>query len=78
MPTPISISSGPRSKVGLPAAGTVQLVNAGGTVWDGQGDLLLSGGEGSRGQTALPQGIRWKLRPGWSQGPVLRAHLTTP
>lgn len=57
---------------------TVQLVNAGGTVWDGQGDLLLSGGEGSRGQTALPQGIRWKLRPGWSQGPVLRVLLTSP
>ena len=28
MPTPISISSSPISKVGLPAAGTVQLVSA--------------------------------------------------
>ena len=28
MPTPISISSSARSKVGLPAAGTVQLVSA--------------------------------------------------
>ena len=56
----------------------LQLVNARGTVWDGQGDLLLSGGEGSRGQTALPQGIRWTLGPGWAQGPVLRARLTSP
>lgn len=56
----------------------LQLVNARGTVWRGQGDLLLSGGEGSRGQTALPQGIRWTLAPAWSQGPVLRARLSSP
>lgn len=58
--------------------GSVQLVNTGGTVWSGWGDLLLSGGEGSRGQTALPQGVRWTLRPGWSQGPVLRVQLASP
>lgn len=56
----------------------LQLVNTRGTVWNGQGDLLLSGGEGSRGQTALPQGIRWTLGPGWSQMPVLRAQLVSP
>jgi general secretion pathway protein M len=42
------------------SGGKVQLVNARGTVWNGHGDLLLSGGEGSRGQTALPQGMRWR------------------
>jgi general secretion pathway protein N len=56
----------------------LQLVNARGTVWSGQGDLLFSGGEGSRGQTALPQGIRWTLRPAWSQGPALQASLSSP
>lgn len=58
--------------------GTVQLLNTHGTVWSGRGDLLLSGGEGSRGQTALPHGLRWTLRPGWSQGPVLRMTLASP
>ena len=56
----------------------LQLVNARGTVWNGQGDLLLSGGEGSRGQTALPQGIRWTLGPTWLDGPALRARLSSP
>ena len=56
----------------------LQLVNTRGTVWNGQGDLLISGGEGSRGQTSLPQGVRWTLGPGWSQGPVLRARLSSP
>lgn len=58
--------------------GSVQLLNTGGTVWDGRGDVLLSGGEGSRGQTALPHGLRWTLRPAWSQGPVLRLTLASP
>jgi general secretion pathway protein N len=56
----------------------LQLVNTRGTAWNGQGDLLFSGGEGSRGQTALPQGIRWTLRPTWSKGPALRARLSSP
>ncbi|MGS5088767.1 type II secretion system protein N [Hydrogenophaga sp. A37] len=58
--------------------GRVQLVNTRGTVWNGRGDLLLSGGEGSRGQTALPQGVRWTLAPGWQQGPAVKAQLTSP
>ncbi len=37
--------------------GQLQLVNARGTVWNGQADLVLTGGEGSRTQTALPQGL---------------------
>ena len=64
--------------VGSLSGGKLQMVNPRGTVWRGQADLLLSGGEGSRGQTALPQGIRWTLGPGWSQGPVLRASLSSP
>lgn len=66
--------------LGLDAAsgGRVQLVNTRGTVWAGQGDLLLSGGEGSRGRTALPQGVHWTLRPGWHSGPVVQARLSSP
>ncbi|MGM9426889.1 type II secretion system protein N [Hydrogenophaga sp. MI9] len=56
----------------------LQLLNARGTVWNGQGDLLLSGGAGSKGQTALPEGIRWKLGPAWSTGPALRARVSSP
>jgi general secretion pathway protein N len=62
----------------LATSGSLQIVNTQGTVWNGQGDLLLSGGEGSRGQTALPQGLQWKLGPGWSGGPVLRVQLVSP
>ena len=40
------------------------LVNAGGTVWRGHGDLVFSGGKDSRTRTALPQGLRWRLQPG--------------
>lgn len=66
--------------VGLDSAsgGRVQLANVRGTVWSGQGDLLLSGGEGSRGQTALPQGVRWTLRPSWRGGPTMKARLSSP
>lgn len=59
--------------------GRVQLVNARGTAWNGQADLLLTGGDGSRTRTALPQGLRWQLRPGWAEGgPVARLLLTAP
>lgn len=61
------------------SGGQVQLVNTRGTVWDGQADLLLTGGEGSRSLTALPQGLRWQLRPTWAAGgPALRLQLTAP
>jgi general secretion pathway protein N len=60
------------------SGGRVQLANTRGTVWSGQGELLLSGGEGSRNQTALPQGLRWTLRPSWHSGPTLKARLTSP
>lgn len=58
--------------------GKLQLVNTRGTVWNGHGDLLFSGGEGSRGQTALPEGLSWRLGPGWQAGPVIKAELRSP
>jgi general secretion pathway protein N len=57
----------------------VQLVNTRGTVWRGQGDLLLTGGEGSRTESALPQGLRWRLNPSWSERqPAIALALETP
>jgi general secretion pathway protein N len=59
--------------------GRFQLVNTRGTVWDGQADLLLTGGAGSRTETALPQGLRWHLRPAWRDGrPAVQLQLTAP
>lgn len=59
--------------------GQLQLVNTRGTVWNGQADLLLTGGEGSRTETALPQGLRWQLRPAWSEGqPAVQLQLSAP
>jgi general secretion pathway protein N len=60
-------------------AGQLQLVNARGTVWDGQADLVLTGGEGSRTQTALPQGVQWQLGPRLVAGaPAMSLHLMAP
>lgn len=60
-------------------AGQLQLVNARGTVWDGQADLVLTGGEGSRTQTALPQGVQWQLAPRLVSGaPAMSLHLMAP
>ena len=59
--------------------GQVQLVNARGSVWRGQADLLLTGGEGSRSLSALPQGLRWRLAPAWASGqPAVAVKLITP
>lgn len=60
-------------------AGQVQLVNARGTVWQGRADLLFTGGDGSRTQTALPQGVAWRLRPTLAAGmPALAVALSAP
>lgn len=65
--------------LGSASEGRVQLVNTRGTVWEGQADLLLTGGAGSRTETALPQGLRWQLRPAWSEGqPAMRLQLQAP
>lgn len=59
--------------------GQVQLVNPRGTIWTGRADLLLTGGEGSRSETALPQGIHWQLAPRLVSGvPALGIRLTAP
>lgn len=59
--------------------GQLQLVNARGTVWRGQADLLFTGGEGSRGQTALPQGVVWRLNPTLAGArPALTVQLSAP
>lgn len=60
------------------SGGQVQLVNARGSVWSGQADLLLTGGEGSRTSSALPQGLRWRLRPAWQGGPAFALALQAP
>ena len=61
------------------SSGRFQLVNTRGTVWNGQADLLLTGGEGSRTETALPQGLHWQLRPVWSEGqPAVQLRLNAP
>lgn len=64
--------------IGAASDGRLQLVNARGTVWDGRADLLLTGGQGSRTLTALPQGLRWQLRPAWADAPALELQLTAP
>ncbi|WP_066268508.1 type II secretion system protein N [Hydrogenophaga palleronii] len=59
--------------------GQLQLVNARGTVWNGQADLVLTGGSGSRSQTALPQGVQWRLAPRLVSGtPAMGLRLTAP
>lgn len=45
--------------------GKVQLANTRGTVWQGQADVLLTGGFDSQDRTALPGGLQWQLRPTW-------------
>lgn len=60
-------------------AGQVQLVNPRGTVWQGRADLLFTGGDGSRTQTALPQGLAWRLRPTLVSGmPAMALSLSAP
>lgn len=59
--------------------GQLQLVNARGTVWNGQADMVFTGGEGSRTQTALPQGLQWQLAPRLVSGsPAMALRLTAP
>ena len=43
--------------------GRVQLADPRGTVWDGSAQLVLAGGEGSTDSTALPERLRWQIRP---------------
>jgi general secretion pathway protein N len=43
--------------------GRVVLNQPSGTVWDGSGQLVLSGGVGSRDATTLPGRIHWRIKP---------------
>lgn len=59
--------------------GQIKLVNTRGSVWNGRADLLLSGGDGSRSQTALPKGLSWRMRPRIvAGGPGLSVDLQAP
>jgi general secretion pathway protein N len=54
----------------------VRLADPRGTVWNGSAQLVLSGGAGSHDQTALPDRLDWRLRPGFSGGaPAVSAEL---
>jgi len=60
-------------------AGQLQLVNPSGTIWQGQADLLLTGGEGSRSESALPHGVHWRLSPRLDSGtPAVGLLLSAP
>jgi len=51
--------------------GHVLLEDARGTVWNGSGQLTLSGGPGSSDKSTLPGRAQWQLQPGWG-----RLHLS--
>jgi general secretion pathway protein N len=54
--------------------GHVLVVESRGTVWNGSGELVLTGGAGSRDASRLPGRVHWQL--GWSAGsPELRLRL---
>lgn len=43
--------------------GQLQLENPRGTLWNGSGRLVLTGGAGSRDAASLPTRLTWRLRP---------------
>lgn len=57
--------------------GRLALVNTHGTVWQGSGGLVFTGGEGSHDRTALPGAVNWQLRPVWSAPVDTAATLPT-
>ncbi len=62
-----------RALAGL-SDGHLLLVDSRGTVWDGSGELVLTGGAGSRDASRLPGRAHWQL--GWQAGaPELRLRL---
>ena len=56
----------------------VRLLNARGTIWQGRAELVLAGGASSIEAAALPQGLSWRLAPGWAGGPALKLNLMAP
>ena len=51
------------SALNVGSQGRVVLNEPSGTVWNGSGQLVLSGGAGSRDATTLPGRIHWRLKP---------------
>lgn len=51
------------SSLNLVSQSRVVLNEPSGTVWNGSGQLVLSGGAGSRDATTLPGRIQWRLKP---------------
>lgn len=49
----------------------VQWVNTSGSIWQGQTQWRLTGGEGANDQQVLPGVWSWSLRPSWRQGPAV-------
>lgn len=60
--------------------GQVQLQEPQGSIWQGSGKLVLTGGEGSRDAMALPGRIEWQLRlsPQGLRLPSLNLQLLAP
>ena len=54
-------------------AGHVLLAETRGTLWAGSGELVLTGGAGSRDASRLPGRVHWQL--GWGGGLLLRLRL---
>ena len=47
------------------SGGQAVLADAQGTLWQGSGQLQLTGGSGSQDALSLPGRVRWRLRPTW-------------
>lgn len=58
--------------------GRLVLVNTHGTLWQGHGGLVFTGGEGSHDRTALPGSVSWQLRPAWSRTAVANGATGEP
>lgn len=55
------------------SAGHVLVVESRGTVWNGSGELVLTGGAGSRDAASLPGRLHWRMRMNWTGGLQLAA-----
>lgn len=61
------------------SAGQLQLRQVQGTVWDGSGELVLTGPPGSQGATRLPGRVHWRVQAAWDQLALrLRADCCMP
>ncbi|MCZ8252321.1 MAG: type II secretion system protein N [Hylemonella sp.] len=47
------------------SAGQLQLRQVQGTLWDGSGELVLTGPPGSQGATRLPGRVQWRVQAAW-------------